>query len=116
MGSPGRLLALHAHLDPVEADRSRRLQGRAKDALARHRPQVEAYEELCAELGEDPAHVALGWLLTRPAVTAPIVGPRTVEQLDGSLRALEVDLEDKTLARLDEIFPGHRTAPEDYSW
>jgi aryl-alcohol dehydrogenase-like predicted oxidoreductase len=55
-------------------------------------------------------------LLTRPAVPAPIIGPRTVEQLDGSLRAVELELEEKTLARLDEIFPGHRTAPEDYAW
>ena len=50
------------------------------------------------------------------AVTAPIVGPRTAEQLDGSLRALEIHLDDKTLAQLDEIFPGHQTAPEDYAW
>jgi aryl-alcohol dehydrogenase-like predicted oxidoreductase len=99
-----------------EREGSRRLQGRAKEGLERHRPQVEGYEELCAELGEDPANVALAWLLSRPAVTGPIIGPRTVHQLDGSLRALELDLDDKTLARLDELFPGHRTAPEDYSW
>jgi aryl-alcohol dehydrogenase-like predicted oxidoreductase len=68
------------------------------------------------QLGEEPAHVGLAWLLSRPAVTAPIVGPRTLEQLDGSLRALQISLDDKTLARLDEIFPGHRTAPEDYAW
>jgi aryl-alcohol dehydrogenase-like predicted oxidoreductase len=49
-------------------------------------------------------------------VTAPIIGPRTAEQLDGTLRALEISLDDKALARLDEIFPGHRTAPEDYAW
>ena len=59
---------------------------------------------------------ALAWLLTRPAVTGPIIGPRTVEQLDGSLRAVELQLDEKVLARLDEIFPGHRTAPEDYAW
>ena len=53
---------------------------------------------------------------SEPAVTAPIIGPRTVEQLDGALRALDVELDEKTLSRLDEIFPGHRTAPEDYAW
>jgi aryl-alcohol dehydrogenase-like predicted oxidoreductase len=99
-----------------EREGHRRLEGRAKDALEEHRSQLEAYEDLCAELGAEPAHVGLAWLLSRPAVTAPIVGPRTLEQLDGALIALEVDLDDKSLARLDEIFPGHKTAPEDYAW
>jgi aryl-alcohol dehydrogenase-like predicted oxidoreductase len=99
-----------------EREGSRRTQGRAKDSIETFRPQLEQYEDLCAELGEEPAHVGLAWLLSRPAVTAPIVGPRTVEQLDGALRALEIELDDKTLTRLDEIFPGHRTAPEDYAW
>ena len=67
-------------------------------------------------LGEDPGTVGLAWLLTRPAVTAPIVGPRTPEHLDSALRAVEVTLDDKVLDRLDEIFPGHKTAPEDYAW
>ena len=53
--------------------------------------------------------MALAWLLTRPAVTGPIIGPRTMEQLDGAQHALEVQLEDKVLDRLDEIFPGYRT-------
>ena len=99
-----------------EREGHRRLEGRAKDALEEHRSQLEAYEDLCTELGAEPAHVGLAWLLSRPAVTAPIVGPRTLEQLDGALLALEVDLDDKSLARLDEIFPGHKTAPEDYAW
>ncbi|HEY5032566.1 MAG TPA: aldo/keto reductase, partial [Actinomycetes bacterium] len=99
-----------------EREGHRRLEGRAKDALEEHRSQLEAYEDLCTELGAEPARVGLAWLLSRPAVTAPIVGPRTLEQLDGALLALEVDLEDKSLARLDEIFPGHKTAPEDYAW
>ena len=58
----------------------------------------------------------LAWLFAEPSVSAPIIGPRTMEQLEGSLRALEIDLDDAALARLDEIFPGHRTAPEDYAW
>jgi aryl-alcohol dehydrogenase-like predicted oxidoreductase len=55
-------------------------------------------------------------LLAQPAVTAPIIGPRTQEQLDAALRALDVELDEQALARLDQIFPGHRTAPEDYAW
>nr|WP_055507709.1 aldo/keto reductase [Nonomuraea pusilla] len=84
--------------------------------LEKHRDKIERYEKFCDELGEDPAYVALAWLLRRPAVTAPIIGPRTVEQLEGSMRTLEIDLDEQALATLDEIFPGHRTAPEDYAW
>ena len=99
-----------------EREGSRRTSGRSQDSIEKYRHQLEQYEDLCAELAEEPAHVGLAWLLTRPAVTAPIVGPRTIEQLDGALHALEVELDEKTLSRLDEIFPGHRTAPEDYAW
>ncbi|MEV4802480.1 aldo/keto reductase [Nonomuraea sp. NPDC049421] len=84
--------------------------------LDKHRDQIEAYEKFCDELNEDPANVALAWLLKQRAVAAPIIGPRTMEQLEGSLRALEIDLDEAALARLDDIFPGHRTAPEDYAW
>ena len=99
-----------------ERQGDRRTEGRAKEALERRRDQIEAYEALCEDLGEEPADVALGWLLHQPGVTAPIIGPRTIEQLDGALRALEVKLDEKTLTRLDEIFPGHKPAPEDYAW
>lgn len=84
--------------------------------LEKHRDKIERYEALCDELGENPANVALAWLLHQPAVTAPIIGPRTLDQLNDTIRATEITLEEKTLARLDEIFPGHRTAPEDYAW
>ena len=94
----------------------RRLEGRSKDAFDKQRPQIEAYENLCAELGREPGDVALAWLLHQPAVTAPIIGPRTVEQLAAAVRAVELKLEPATLKRLDEIFPGHKTAPEDYAW
>jgi aryl-alcohol dehydrogenase-like predicted oxidoreductase len=89
---------------------------RAK-AIAAHRDQLVAYEALCGELGEKPADVALAWLLHNPVLTAPIIGPRTVEQLSGSLRALEIDLDDGVMARLDEIWPGPGgEAPEAYAW
>src|SRR5215213_6055204 len=84
---------------------SRSTEGRSSDMLATHRTEIESYEKLCAELGHDPADVALAWLLAQPAVTAPIVGPRTNEQLENSLRALELTLDDGTLAKLDELFP-----------
>jgi aryl-alcohol dehydrogenase-like predicted oxidoreductase len=82
------------------------------------RPQLEKWEGLCAELGEEPAAVALAWLLQQAGVTCPIIGPRTLGQLDGaSLRALEVSLDEATLAAIDEIFPGPGgTAPEAYAW
>ncbi len=99
-----------------EREGSRRYGEHLKATLERRRSQLEAYEDLAAELGEDPGTVGLAWVLTRPAVTAPIVGPRTPEQLTSALRALEVTLDGPTLGRLDEIFPGHRTAPEDYAW
>ncbi|TCC55104.1 aldo/keto reductase [Kribbella pittospori] len=94
----------------------RRLEGRAKETLERLRPQIEQYEAFAAELGHEPGEVALAWLLHQPAVTGPIVGPRTMEQLESAVRAVDVKLDEKALARLDEIFPGYKTAPEDYAW
>ena len=84
--------------------------------LAEHRDQVERYEALCDELGQHPADVGLAWLLTQPGLTAPIIGPRTLEQLQSNLRALEVRLDDDTLRRLDEIFPPVGPAPQAYAW
>jgi len=95
----------------------RRSGGRAAEVRDVLRPQLEAYEQFCAELGERPATVALAWLLHQPAVTAPIIGPRTVAQLDSALRAPQLALDGKALARLDEIFPGPGgAAPEAYAW
>jgi aryl-alcohol dehydrogenase-like predicted oxidoreductase len=81
------------------------------------RHKLDLWETLCKELGHRPADVALAWLLHEPGVTAPIIGPRTQEQLLGSLRALEIRLDSDVLARLDEIFPGPGgPAPEAYAW
>jgi aryl-alcohol dehydrogenase-like predicted oxidoreductase len=99
-----------------EREGHRRKAGRAVEALDEHREQIEQYEELCDKLGHEPAEVGLAWLLSQPAVTAPIIGPRTSEQLDSSLLALKVSLDAAALDRLDEIFPGHEPAPEDYAW
>jgi aryl-alcohol dehydrogenase-like predicted oxidoreductase len=88
-----------------------------RERLEEHRSQVEEYEAFCDELGEQPSDVALAWLLHQPGVTAPITGPRTMEQFEQSLRALEVELDDKALARLDQIWPGPGgPAPEAYAW
>ena len=94
----------------------RRLEGRAKETVEKLRPQIEQYEAFADELGHQPGDVALAWLLHQPAVTGPIVGPRTMEQLESAVRAVDVKLDDKALAKLDEIFPGYKTAPEDYAW
>ncbi|KRE53327.1 oxidoreductase [Arthrobacter sp. Soil736] len=99
-----------------ERDGVRRLEGRAHETLKKHHDQIREYEDFADDLGHEPGDIALAWLLHQPAVTAPIVGPRTQEQLDAAVRALDVSLNDDALKRLDGIFPGHRTAPEDYAW
>lgn len=84
--------------------------------LEANRPKIEKWEAMCRDLGEKPADVALAWMLQNPAITAPIIGPRTIEQLDGSIRALDIKLSDDTNKQLNELFPGKKTAPEDYAW
>ncbi|MFQ4147137.1 aldo/keto reductase [Arthrobacter sp. LAPM80] len=97
-------------------DGVRSVEGRAAQALEKSRDAIAAFETFAADRGETPAEIALAWLLHQPAVTAPIVGPRTSEQLTAALKALDVTLDAVALARLDEIFPGPKTAPEDYAW
>ncbi|MEU7568001.1 aldo/keto reductase [Streptomyces fradiae] len=101
-----------------EAAQGRRAGGRAAEALkdTRTREQVQAYEDLLDKHGLEPGEVALAWLLTRPGVTGPIVGPRTREQLDSALRALELELSEELLTSLDEIFPGPGPSPEAFAW
>ncbi len=95
----------------------RRASERGRAAIERHHSRIEAYEALCRELGERPADVALAWLLHQPGVTAPIIGPRTMEQLAGSLRAVELPLPAEVRTRLDEIWPGPGgEAPEAWAW
>jgi len=95
----------------------RRASDRIRRSVEKRRAQLDAYESLCRELGHAPADVALAWLLREPAVTAPIVGPRTMEQLTGALRAVDLQLPPDALTRLDEIWPGPGgEAPEAYAW
>jgi aryl-alcohol dehydrogenase-like predicted oxidoreductase len=100
-----------------KAKESRRASEHVQEAIKEHAGQLKAYEALCKEIGEPPADVALTWLLNNPAVTAPIIGPRTMEQLRGNLHALEISLDEDVLAKLDEIWPGPGgEAPEAYAW
>jgi aryl-alcohol dehydrogenase-like predicted oxidoreductase len=78
-------------------EQGRRNSERLQDAVEKHRSQIEAYESLCREIGERPADVALAWMLHNPVVTSPIIGPRTIEQLDGAVRSLDVHLSEEVL-------------------
>jgi aryl-alcohol dehydrogenase-like predicted oxidoreductase len=100
-----------------KVEEGRRGEEYMRGEIQAHHAQLERWEELCADMSEDPAHVALAWLLHQPGVTAPIIGPRTEEQLLHALHALEIKLGDDVLAKLDEIFPGPGgPAPEAYAW
>ncbi|GIO67013.1 putative oxidoreductase YrpG [Paenibacillus cookii] len=108
----GGILGRNA-LKKLEGTRS----GGNPNKIEKHRAQLEAFAELCSEIGEPQDNVALAWLLTHPAVTAPIIGPRTLEQLESSLRVIDLKLDEAVLKRLDEIFPGPGgEAPEAYAW
>jgi aryl-alcohol dehydrogenase-like predicted oxidoreductase len=100
-----------------KAKDSRRTSKFAQERIAKYKEQLEVYEAYCKEIELDPADVALAWMLHNPDVTSPIIGPRTMEQLEGSLRPLELKLEQEIMDKLDEIWPGPGgEAPEAYAW
>jgi aryl-alcohol dehydrogenase-like predicted oxidoreductase len=100
-----------------KASEGRRANERTQQRIEQLRPKLEAYEGLCAQLGEAPANVALAWLLHNPVVTAPIIGPRTQQQFEESLRAVEIQLSADLLQQLNTIWPGPGgEAPEAYAW
>jgi aryl-alcohol dehydrogenase-like predicted oxidoreductase len=100
-----------------KANEGRRASPSNQQRFEENRDRLEAYEAFCRELEESPADVALAWLLSQPAVTAPIIGPRTIEQLDEAMHTLEVEITPEIRERLDEIFPGPGgPAPEAYAW
>lgn len=100
-----------------KAEEGRRSSEAALKRIEELRPQLTKWEALCAELGEQPGDVALAWTLHQEGVTGPIIGPRTMAQLEGAVHALDITLSDEVLARLDEIFPGPGgAAPEAYAW
>jgi aryl-alcohol dehydrogenase-like predicted oxidoreductase len=107
----------------------RRAQEGNQKRIEKERPRLEKWEKWCKDLGEKPADVALAWMLHNPAITAPIIGPRTLEQLEGSVRATEIKLDETQLKFLDKLFPGPKGptdegvadwskqyAPEAYAW
>ena len=101
-------------LNPAPGSRS---EERAKNLSAEERARLAEYAKLCKELGESEANVALAWMLANPAVTAPIIGPRTLEQFEDTLRAVEIQLSRDILKKLDDIFPGPGgAAPQAYAW
>ena len=100
--------------DPTTGRRGREV---LRDVIKTHRPQLQAYEALCASIGQAPANVALAWVLNNPDITAPIIGARTVEQFEDTVSVLELKLDDEILTKLDEIWPGPGgEAPEAYAW
>ena len=85
--------------------------------VKKYRTQLEAWEKFCKQMGDHPADVALAWLVANPVVTAPIIGPRTLDQLTGALRALKIKFTKAEMKKLDEIWPGPGgEAPEAYAW
>jgi len=89
----------------------------AQHLTGKEREQMQAYAKFCREMGASESVVALAWLLSHKAVTAPIIGPRTADQVTNALRAVELKLSGEDLARLDAIFPGPGgAAPEAYAW
>ena len=76
---------------------------------------IEQLEKVAADAGTSLTHLAIAWSVAHPAVTSTIIGPKTMEQLDGLLGAAEVTLDADTLDRIDEIVPPGRTlhAPDD---
>ena len=108
----GSKLGGHA-LDAAEGSRS----FVEKDDIKTYRSQIESYYALCRKIAQPPAVVALAWVLRHPAVTAPIIGPRTMDHLESAVKALKLKLDEKTVAQLEQIFPGPGgTAPQAYAW
>lgn len=99
-----------------EAEGVRRNRARSASYLEEHRDQVQAYEDACDEAGLAPGTVALAWLLGREGVTAPIIGPRTMDQLEEAVGAIDVTIDSSLLSKLDSIWPGHQASPADYAW
>ena len=88
-----------------------------KKSAERLRPQLEKYEKLCKDIGHEPADVALAWVLQNKDITSPIIGPRTIKQLEQNIEVLNIKLDEDTLNKLDEIWPGPgNQAPEAYAW
>jgi aryl-alcohol dehydrogenase-like predicted oxidoreductase len=100
----------------LEKEGVRRHEKNVADRIDAHRPQLQKYEDFCRELAQPPAKVALAWLLHQSIVTAPIIGPRTMDQLTANIESQDLKLDENSLKRLDEIFPSPGQAPNAYAW
>lgn len=91
--------------------------GRYTDAhLDKFHGQLQQYEALCKEIGAVPSQVALAWVLSRPGITGPVIGPSRIPQVEDAIAALDLKLGDEVMKRLDAIFPGYKTSPEQFAW
>jgi aryl-alcohol dehydrogenase-like predicted oxidoreductase len=86
------------------------------DKLKHSRNQIVRWEKFCKNIGEDPANVALAWLIHQDGITSPIIGPRTFQQLNSSMRSMEVKFDNESLEKLDVIFPPAGQSPQYYAW
>ena len=103
--------------DPEKQQTGRRHDEWVTARITQHKEQLEKYGQLCRQAGIEPGKMALAWLLHNPFVTSPIIGPRTMQQLEDAVAAAELKLDADLLKQLDEIFPGPGgEAPEAYAW
>jgi aryl-alcohol dehydrogenase-like predicted oxidoreductase len=101
----GRASRIPARFDPTLPENQRKLD------------LVEELEAVASDAGVPLAHLAIAFVITHPAVTSAIIGPRTMEQLEDLLAGAEVSLDDATLDRLDAIVkPGRNTNAADAGW
>jgi aryl-alcohol dehydrogenase-like predicted oxidoreductase len=106
--------------EPPASTRAQRLPARYDLDNPANQRKLEAADALGAladEAGLPLIHLALAFVIRHPAVTAAIIGPRTMEQLESQLGAAEVALDDAILDRIDEIVaPGTNVNPADGGW
>jgi aryl-alcohol dehydrogenase-like predicted oxidoreductase len=103
-----------------KTSRGQRLPVRYDMSLPGNQAKLEAAEKLAVlaeEAGLSLIHMALAFVIEHPAVTAAIIGPRTMEQLEGQLGAVDIELDQELLDRIDEIVPpGTTLNPFDRGW
>ena len=98
--------------DTVSGQRSLKYAGRLPDEML---ARLSAYHDACADCGLTEAEASMAWLLSRPGLTAPLVGPRTVGQLEDMIRTAEITLPQELLRRMDQLFPAPAAeAPKAY--
>jgi aryl-alcohol dehydrogenase-like predicted oxidoreductase len=106
--------------DAPASTRARRLPQRYDLSIPANQRKLDAADAL-AQLAQDAGlsliQLALAFVMRHPAVTSAIIGPRTIEQLESQLAALDVELSDEILDRIDEIVPpGTNVNPADQGW